>query len=71
IGVRGVPGARDEYDSYLPQIFKQLLERAGREAIAEHLVQIEERSMGLTPSPEHAAEIAEILEQHREWILEG
>lgn len=37
IGVSGVPEARDEYQGYLPQVFKLVRERQSEETIANYL----------------------------------
>lgn len=68
IGVRGFPGARDEYYSYLPKVFALLLNGADKVAIAEYLTAIERDSMGLAPAFDRAREVATILIDHREWI---
>jgi hypothetical protein len=47
IGVRGVPEATDEYDSYLGQIGKRLREAQGADEIAAFLTDLEEVRMGL------------------------
>jgi hypothetical protein len=70
IGVAGAPGARDEYDSYLPQVFARVRDNTDAGALVEYLTQIEERSMGLPANPERAqATVARLLEW-REWIWE-
>jgi hypothetical protein len=48
IGVRDVPQAQDEYDSYVGRIYVMLMdERATPEAIAAYLFDIAARHMGL------------------------
>ena len=47
IGVRGVPEASDEYDSYLGQIAGRLREGRGADDIAAFLTELEEVRMGL------------------------
>ncbi|MEP7344509.1 MAG: hypothetical protein ABI877_04555 [Gemmatimonadaceae bacterium] len=61
IGVSGEPMARDEYDSYLPQVFAMLLEAKDRESLSGYLTQVEEERMGLKPSAKKAEEVADIL----------
>jgi hypothetical protein len=61
IGVSGDPATRDEYDSYLPQVFAMLLEGKGRDQIAAHLVHIEEERIGLAPKLQHAETVVELL----------
>ena len=67
IGVAGEPRGRDEYDSYIPQVFMLLRESAGRNQIAEYLVQIETEQMGLSPNRARAQVVAEVLEKWREF----
>lgn len=61
IGMAGIPQARDEYDSYLPQVFAMLIERKDEGEIAEYLTGIEDKRMGLTPNPEQASRVASML----------
>jgi hypothetical protein len=51
--------ARDEYQSYLPQIFKLKIDNAGKELIAQHLLNIETESMGLSGNIENCRIVAE------------
>ena len=68
IGIAGTPGARDEYESYLPQVFKLVLDGAERDQIVEFLVQTEADHIGLPPNHAAAASAAETLLEWREWI---
>ena len=71
IGVREVPQARDEYRSYLPQVFQRVLDAVEAAPIAEYLLAIEAESMGFTPndaSRNEALRIARLLIEHRDWI---
>jgi hypothetical protein len=70
IGVAGAPGARDEYESYLPQVFKLVLEGAEPQRIIKYLVQIETEGMCLEPNVANAASIVEVLLEWREWLLD-
>jgi hypothetical protein len=47
IGVRGIPGADDEYDSYVGRVGRMLREQAGAEAIASFLAETRIETMGL------------------------
>lgn len=49
IGVAGAPGARDEYESYVPQVVKLLHDGAEEEQISGYLVRVEGGRMGLSP----------------------
>ena len=61
IGVSGAPGARDEYYSYLPTVFRLLKEDAKVEAIADYLGKITLEHMGLGVNRQRDVEVAEIL----------
>jgi hypothetical protein len=47
IGVRDVPEAQDEYDSYVGGVYGLLVSGAPPQAIAEHLCAVERESMAL------------------------
>lgn len=73
IGIREVPQARDEYRSYLPQVFKRVTESADPVPIAEYLLMVEAESLGFTPNDESRKEafrIARLLIEHRDWIAQ-
>jgi len=61
IGVSGIPEARDEYQSYLPQVFKLVRERQSEDAIASYLSTIATERMGLSERKEHDLEVAQLL----------
>ena len=61
IGVAHVPEARDEYSGYALRVLGMLLESASPQALAAFLLEIESAGMGLTPKPEHAQHVAELL----------
>lgn len=71
IGVAGIAQARDEYHSYLPQVFQFVLKQKTQNEIAEYLINIEENRMGLSPNKKAALEIAEALLNTREAIIEN
>ena len=70
IGVAGIAQARDEYHSYLPQVFQLVFKSETKERIASYLVDIEVNRMGLTPNKEAALKIAEILINTKEAIID-
>ena len=70
IGVKETPQARDEYHSYLPRVFARLIEEARDHEIASYLVEVERSSMGLTPNKERALEVANILIETKEWLID-
>ena len=58
IGVNVYEEARDEHDSYLPQIFSLKIHGANKGTIAALLFKIETETMGLVGNIEHCREIA-------------
>lgn len=70
IGAAGIPQARDEYYSYLPQVFKLVLANQSKEEIASYLMGMESENMGLKPNRKGALEIAEILLNTKEAIID-
>jgi hypothetical protein len=71
IGVRGVPEAADEYDSYLPQIGSRLRDGATKEELVAYLTSIEEDRMGLTPSDAARRRNQVLAARLRDWYLES
>lgn len=68
IGVSGEPTARDEYHSYLPQVFRLLCDGALGDTIADYLAEVETESMGLETSRASAERAATVLLEYRDWI---
>ncbi len=56
-----MPQARDEYQSYLPQVFKLLQEKQSAETIANYLSMVATERMGLSMCKEHDLKIAQLL----------
>jgi hypothetical protein len=69
IGVAGEPGARDEYHSYLPVLFKRLIDGKLEEA-SEYLDKIVVERMELKKNPNHSRSIVEILNQWKIALME-
>ena len=55
----GVP--EDEYDSYIPVIYRLMQGHAGVEGLANHLEKLETESMGLRADPARNRRIAQML----------
>jgi hypothetical protein len=68
IGISEIPEARDEYYSYLPQIFAMLQANKPAIEIAVHLKWIATERMGLTDRPEKNLEVASLLIYWKEVI---
>ena len=69
IGVSHEPYARDEYFSYLTQVFQMLINDKPKELIVEYLLKIVSEKMELNPNKEHTKEVVEVLEEYREKIF--
>lgn len=68
IGVAGSPGARDEYDGYLPQVFQQVVKGVARDRIVDYLVGLESERMGLRPNRPGAENVVDTLMEWWAWI---
>lgn len=67
IGVSRSPEARDEYHSYLPQVYALLTNSSTAGEIAQYLGSVIEY-MGLTQNPKQDAEVVEVLLHWRDVI---
>jgi hypothetical protein len=63
IGVCDEPKAQDEYDSYIPPIYRLLTEVVSVETLARYLERIETDWLGLSPRPIRNLEIAKRLRE--------
>ena len=68
IGIREVPEAADEYDGYVGPVYRLLAAGASDAEIAQHLVQIETETMGLSRGDWHmltplAQELQQVFRQ--------
>ncbi|HEX9173426.1 MAG TPA: hypothetical protein VF861_12260, partial [Telluria sp.] len=70
IGVSGMPMARDEYYSYLPQVFSLVRDGASVDRIATYLFEVVTERMELRESMEHTHEIVAILQDWKAAIDE-
>lgn len=70
IGVSGVPQARDEYYSYLPNIFKLVKDEAPASVIAQNLTDIVVNRMGLNGTIEKSLEVVSVLQDWKEALDE-
>jgi hypothetical protein len=57
----GVNVPDDEYDGYIPTIYRMMQELAGVEKLADHLGKLEWISMGLSPTPDLNRRVARLL----------
>ena len=58
IGVGDVPEAQDEYDAYVPDVYRLLMGRVSVREVFEYLWQVETEHMGLRGNRAHTHEIA-------------
>jgi hypothetical protein len=52
---------QDEYDGYIPVIYRMLRERVSVESLARHLDQIADEGIGVTPERKRSLQVAEAL----------
>ncbi|HEY0667388.1 MAG TPA: hypothetical protein VGD22_04375 [Sphingobacteriaceae bacterium] len=63
IGVNEYEEARDEYYSYLPEVFRLKIENAEKETIAQYLYRIETQNMGLFGDIENCRRVADKIKE--------
>ena len=61
IGVDGIVEAQDEYDSYIPAIYKMLISRKPKHELFDYLWWLETEHMGLTGDRQRTEKFAERL----------
>jgi len=61
IGVGDIPEAQDEYDSYIPAIYKMLISRQPKHDVFEYLWWLEVEHMGLNGDRQRTEAFAERL----------
>lgn len=69
IGVAGVPQARDEYESYVPQVFRLLKATLDGKEVAEYLHWLSAEHMGLGANREHDAKVVGLLLRWRDHLV--
>ena len=70
IGVAGLPQARDEYDSYVAQVFSLVRSGASEPEIAAFLAKIAADLMGLDQTQRCSARAASVLVDWRDHLNE-
>ena len=68
IGISDSDWARDEYQSYTPQVFSLVLKNEIPEPIANYLTLITTERMGLSEAKSHDKEIAQLLIEIKEGL---
>jgi hypothetical protein len=71
IGIGDEAPAHDEYDSYVPVIYRLLVEGVSDEVLAQHLEQLVRDSIGLAPKPERELRIGRRLREAINQIAPG
>lgn len=66
IGISDSDWARDEYQSYLPQVFSRALQPNPVGSISNYLNTVSTEFMGLSPMPEHDMKIANLIVEIKE-----
>ncbi|WP_299599702.1 hypothetical protein [uncultured Microbulbifer sp.] len=61
IGISNSDWARDEYQSYLPRVFKMAIENESANKIANYLSKISTEYMGLPEAKKHDLAIARLI----------
>jgi hypothetical protein len=61
IGVADIPEAHDEYDAYVPGVYKRSLSRASEDELFTYLWDIETEYMGLCGNASHTRAISKRL----------
>ncbi len=61
IGVGHIPRAQDEYDSYIPTIYRLLIRREPAYEVFDYLWWAETEHMGLSGNRQHTEKVAEQL----------
>ena len=69
IGVRGIPEAVDEYDSYAPAVLQMLETGASDRQISDYLTSVVRDRMELRPNPKADEDIAAMLREL--YAIEG
>jgi len=67
-GVSDAPEARDEYHSYLPQVFGLVMRGCDVKEIEEYLRSVEVERMGLSEYKNNCKEVAEVILSEKESL---
>lgn len=68
IGVAGIPQARDEYESYVPQIFRLLKATVDGKDIAEYLYWLSTEHIGAGANRGQDAKVVSLLLGWRDYL---
>jgi hypothetical protein len=71
IGVSTAPEARSEYEDYVPQVVGKLEQSEDAQELAKLLSKIRTNTMGLPENFTKDLETAELLQDHKDALLQG
>ncbi|MFK3741253.1 hypothetical protein [Massilia sp. TN1-12] len=71
IGVSGIPLARDEYHSYVPQVVALLNENANMQQIAGYLNEVVTKQMGLRENADATLHVVAVLQDWKATLKAG
>jgi hypothetical protein len=63
IGINVISPAKDEYDSYAPQVYKLLTKNESKEVIGQYLTYVDTELIGNSPNKERDVRVAQKLIQ--------
>lgn len=63
LGIRRIPSMRDEYEDYLPNIFKLIRENSSESEIFEYLWRIEQKVLEKKGKKAHTLKVAKLLKE--------
>lgn len=69
VGVAHVPQARDEYESYVPQVFQRLKGTTDGKDVAEYLHWLSTEQIGVGANHEHDRKVVELLIGWRDQLI--
>ena len=69
IGIYNCPEARDEYYSYIPQVFSMLKNSKTKSEISAHLSNLTKDQIGLDPDKKHIEKVVDLLIEWKELLL--
>ena len=67
IGVRHMPYARDEYESYLPETFR-LVKQGSRRVLVKYLLSVTKKQITLVPDRDATEAAADFMLESRDMI---
>ena len=68
IGVKDIPEASDEYDSYVGTIHSRLIHHVPRHELLDHLWRVETEHMGLSGNRQKTESVVDLLLKIRDEI---